>query len=351
MTRGLPRGSLLAAAGLSDAAESRVASASPSDAWQAGANAAAWDALLDAILNDYSHRDRVARDWPGRFAGFRAAAVQAESSTVFAAVAADVLAGARDVHLWLRVEGRKVETCPIGRAGNRDETLPRASVPGAKALSDDMCSAVIAREGLPPIAYMALSAWPADATSVEPAVAFIYSLAGRGIERLIVDVRDNAGGAEATARCFASHLVREQTTYARHRFRDRRAPDGWGRWRNRVIAPASPPGDGARRFEGRIVVLSGPRSLSATESFLLMMRHGARAMLIGQNSGGSSGAPKPFDLGNGVIAFIPTWETRDPDGAALEGRGIAPDSRVEWSAEPASENDPVLEAAIEALTK
>ncbi|MGH8019092.1 MAG: S41 family peptidase [Opitutaceae bacterium] len=144
-------------------------------------------------------------------------------------------------------------------------------------------------------------------------------------------MRDNEGGAEATARRFASHLIRERTVYARHRHRDRRSPDGWGRWRERVIAPAAATSGEAGQFEGRLVVLLGPRSLSATESFLLMTRHGAEAIWIGETPGGSSGNPKPFDLGNGVVAFVPTWETRGPDGVLLEGRGLAPGIRVQWN--------------------
>ncbi|MGH8019113.1 MAG: S41 family peptidase [Opitutaceae bacterium] len=293
----------------------------------------------------------MVRDWPERFAGFRAAAMQAQSPTAFAAVAADVLAGARDVHLWLWVEGRKVETYTLDRTGNRDEALLRVSVPNVEVLSDSVCLAMIAREGLPPVGYISISGWPADPVSIEPAIEFVSGLAARGVERLVIDVRGNEGGAEATARRFASHLLREQTIYARHRFRDRRAPDGWGRWRNRVIAPAAPSGDGARRFEGQVVVLFGPRSLSATESFLLMMRHGARAVLIGETSGGSSGNPKPFDLGNGVVAYIPMWEIRCPDGSLLEGRGVAPDLGVRWKPQSGSSGDPMVEAALDIFEK
>lgn len=163
-----------AAAGVLEAAEPPAAASASSPG--AVAAAPAWDALLDAILNEYSHRDRMVSDRPERFAEYRAAALRAESPAAFAAVAADVLARARDIHLWLWIEGRKLETCPLVSISNRDETRLRVSVPALAVLNDSVSSAMIARENSPPIGYVSVTAWPADPMSVEPAIAFVAGL-------------------------------------------------------------------------------------------------------------------------------------------------------------------------------
>ncbi len=60
----------------------------------------------------------------------------------------------------------------------------------------------------------------------------------------------------------------------------------------------------------------------------MMMGHVSGCKLIGQRTAGASGNPKPVDLGNGVVVFVPTWQDLDLDGACLEGRGVAPDIEV-----------------------
>jgi C-terminal processing protease CtpA/Prc len=96
-------------------------------------------------------------------------------------------------------------------------------------------------------------------------------------------------------------------------------------------------------------VLIGPGCVSSNESFLLMMKHGAHATLVGEPSFGSSGNPKPIDLGNGVTVILPSWEDQLPDGTVLEGHGVQPDLPASLGSDPS--RDGVLEAALAALRK
>lgn len=125
----------------------------------------------------------------------------------------------------------------------------------------------------------------------------------------------------------------------------RRNSPPWTPVRERIIEPAAP-ADASQRYTGKVAVLMGPRCFSSNETFLLMMRHGAKATLIGQRSYGSSGNPLPSDLGNGVTAMIPSWEALDPTDHPIEGHGIKPDIEVE-NQNPAEEA--VLKAALDWL--
>jgi C-terminal processing protease CtpA/Prc len=91
--------------------------------------------------------------------------------------------------------------------------------------------------------------------------------------------------------------------------------------------------------------------MSSCESFLLMMKQVPGCKLIGQRSYGSSGNPRPVDLGNGVTAFVPSWKDLLLDGTGIEGKGIAPDIEVKASPREFAEDDPVLKAALTFLHK
>jgi C-terminal processing protease CtpA/Prc len=62
-----------------------------------------------------------------------------------------------------------------------------------------------------------------------------------------------------------------------------------------------------------------------------------------------SGNPKPHDLGNGVVVFLPSWRSLELDGSLLEGKGIRPDILVETNPNVFASTDPILEKACEWL--
>src|SRR5262249_11404680 len=94
----------------------------------------------------------------------------------------------------------------------------------------------------------------------------------------------------------------------------------------------------------------GPKVLSSAESFVLMMKYGAHARLIGEATKGSSGAPKAHQLGNGVTVYLSSWEDQLPDGTILEGRGVQPDMVIKMIGQRGpNPADPVIEAGLKFL--
>ena len=120
-------------------------------------------------------------------------------------------------------------------------------------------------------------------------------------------------------------------------------PGGWRPPSRHVVDPIA----GVARYPAPVVVLMGPLNVSSCEAFLLMMR-GAGATLVGQKSRGSSANPQPFDLGNGLVVYIPSWRATLLDGALLEGVGITPDLDVAHAETP-DLADPTLAAGIAAI--
>jgi carboxyl-terminal processing protease len=164
---------------------------------------------------------------------------------------------------------------------------------------------------------------------------------------MIIDVRTNSGGAELLARSIAGCFVDKPTVYSRNKSRDPSSPDGWTNVMDRTLTPTPD----RPHFAGKLAVLIGKQCMSSNESFIAMLKHGASggATLLGDSTYGSSGNPRPVDLCPNVRVVLPTWIDLLPDGATLEGKGIAPDIRIDWKPTPIS--DPILEAAAKHLKK
>ena len=90
----------------------------------------------------------------------------------------------------------------------------------------------------------------------------------------------------------------------------------------------------------------GPANMSSCEAFLLMMKQVSDCKLVGAASYGSSGNPKPVDLGNGVTVYLPSWKALRPDGTCFEGQGLDPDFIVNVTPAELETADPVLQAAL-----
>lgn len=296
--------------------------------------------LRRAIENDYSHFDRCGVDWPARFAACAPRLERAATARRFAEIAAEALAPAEDIHLWLRVDGIRLSPYRRRYAANFDLATLRRVVPEWRQRS----RAVAVGRFPEGIAYVSVAELPAEEPAeIAPALDAIAAAAERR-DALVLDLRANGGGDEGLGRRIAGCFVDAPVTYAKHVFRR----DGkLGETEERVLAPnASGP-----RFRGRLVVLIGPGTVSSAEGFTLMLRQVPGAQLVGANTAGASGNPRPVDLGNGVTAMVPSWRSLRADGTPLEGVGIAPDIRVPTAPADFRGRDPVLDAALAALRR
>lgn len=305
----------------------------------AGLNRAAIERLRQTIDAFYSHRDRVVKDWPARFASAAAGLHAAKSAEEFASRAADLLSAADDPHLTVLAGGRTLPTCRRVPVRNADPKRLPAVLASYKQESNWVLTGRT-RDGF---GYVLIAQWPApDSPVLAPVHAAIDAWIAGKTPAIIVDVRVNGGGNDLSALAVAERFAARPMEICRTRTRSPELANGWSPWHPRILQPAP----AARRYTGRVAVLCGPACMSSNETFLLMMR-AAGAKLAGARSFGSSGNPKPFDLGNGVTVRVPTWEEIDPNGHPVEGRGIEPDIAAEFGADPA--RDGVIEAATNAL--
>ncbi len=284
-------------------------------------------ALRRAIDGRYSYRDLRVNDWDAKFDAWREKLEHAPTRGAFARTAARLLMAAEDPHISLRVGEAVVGTVRGGPRANVDFSHVDKLVPGLKWKNSAVATGTL-DDG---VGYIAITSWSPEL--VDPVLAALDDW--RTAPGIIIDVRANGGGDELAARSVAARFASRPAVYSKHQYRE---GDGFGPVVDRVLEPAPV----EARCTGKVVVLMGPACMSSCESFLLMMRHGANAPLVGARSRGSSGNPKPVDLKNGVAAILPTWRDMLPDGTLLEGRGVEPDQAVEVT----GATDAVLQAGL-----
>jgi hypothetical protein len=304
---------------------------------QAEVNREAVAALRRAVDMDYAYRDRAGVDWPAAFSRAAPLLEGAKTAADFAEAAGKMLAAARDYHVWLEADGKVFASARRDVAPNSNPAVLAKQLPGWR-----QHNATVASARLPDGAtYLAINSWDAGrAKDLE--AAFDVLRAADPAKGLIVDVRTNSGGSETLAATFAGCFVEKPVVYSRNL---NRAGGRFGGPYDRTLQPNA---DGPA-YRGRVAVLMGPVNMSACESFLLMMRQAPGCRLAGERSCGSSGNPRPHDLGNGVTVYLSSWQDQTPDGRPVEGVGVEPDVTVKAAPADLARGDPVLKAALAAM--
>jgi hypothetical protein len=277
--------------------------------------------LRKAIDDEYSYRDLRKVDWEGRFAEWGPKLEGAASAAQFASAAARLLEAAQDIHLTLRIgEGQRIATWRRDVFPAVDLRVLEKTVPGWRKRAEFVFSG----EYPDGVRYLCLTSLPADEGFVKAAYEVIGEAARAG-KGLVIDVRPNGGGDEPTGRKIAGCFLEKPAVYAAHVIRSGGA---FSEKSERVVGPNAE----GPKFAGKVVVLTGPGTVSSCESFVLMMKQAPGCVTVGMTTAGSSGNPRTIDLGNGVGVNVPRWKALRADGSCLEGEGIKPDVEVKVGA-------------------
>jgi hypothetical protein len=299
----------------------------------------AFATLKNAVETQYSYRDLRGVNWTTRFEEYQSKIEAGSSREEFAKLAAEMMSPAKDPHIWIQFDKKTIGTFQNKADSNFNPKLLPRLLKSLKQHGKTVLTAMATDR----IQYVAIGTWDhSEPQSMQIAFDTVKQAASRKTP-LIIDVRPNGGGDERQAQRVAGYFVTKPTPYAANRnWTDGKTSSLY----QRVLQPSQ---DGIVH-PGPCVVLMGPRNLSSCESFLRMMKESG-ATLIGMPSSGSSGNPKPHDLGNGVTIFLPSWQDCDLQGNVVEGEGIKPDVLVETKPEEFAKEDRVLAKAIELLQK
>lgn len=229
----------------------------------------------------------------------------------------------RDGHVWFEDgAGFRTSTWAADPPANYDEAvLADLAAANGWAVRDDLRWGRV--NGVP---YLAVLAW-SERLSMAEVDAALESF--RHDSLLILDVRQNRGGDDRLAYQLAGRFTAQRVLAE---YVQTRSGPGWGDLcapMPRYVEPRGP-----WTFAGRVALLTGPRSRSATESFVSAMGELANVTVVGERTGGASGSPEPVMLGGGWKVWVPRRFYRAANGAPVEWNGIAPDRAVAWTASP-----------------
>ncbi len=305
-------------------------------------NQQAIDKLRKAIDNNYSYKDEKDIDWDKLFGKYNDSLLNAASTKDFAKNAGLMLAHAKDKHIWLMVGGQRVSCYINPVTPNANLQLLPKLVPNFQKHNANVCTGKFP-DG---VGYIYIDSWNSqqrqDYDQLYIALNEFSDAPG-----LIIDVRGNGGGAEPLAQEFAGCFINKPKLYAKHVYKDAKSPNGFGSIHERILQPNK----SRPQYRGKIAVLTGPVVMSSCEAFVLMMKQVPNCKIVGETTRGSSGNPKPHDLGNGVTVYLPSWQALLPDGTCFEGKGIRPDILIKVRPDQITTKDPVIEAALKELKR
>ncbi len=168
----------------------------------------------------------------------------------------------------------------------------------------------------------------------------------RSLNGIIIDIRDNTGGALIYADTLASRLAQrngeEEPTVGYVRYKDGPGHDDFTRTFPVKLSAH-------RSFNKPVVVLTNRTVYSAANAFASYMSTFPNVTLVGDVTGGGGGAPYSGELLNGWKFRFSVTQLMDLDQVPIEN-GVEPDVRVDMDpADEAAGRDTILEAALELL--
>ncbi len=177
-----------------------------------------------------------------------------------------------------------------------------------------------------------------------------------GARGLVVDLRGNGGGTEHIAVAVASAVSPRVVVGGSRRVRlSPAARAARPEWLSLAEDPARPGWSrelplataGAGVDPGPMAVLIDAGCRSSCEQLALLLR-AAGARVLGETTGGSSGAPIEVRMPrSGAWVEIPAWALADAAGEPIEGHGVVPDEALAPTrADLAAGRDPAMARAL-----
>lgn len=195
--------------------------------------------------------------------------------------------------------------------------------------------------------YAKSGGFPAESQALDAALDDIFK-ASNDMKGLVIDVRLNTGGEDPLGVTIASRLTEARyLAYSKIIRNNLSGPLHFTDPQPAWVEPSSRPG-----FHGPIVLLIGPDTVSAGETFsMALMGRTPKINFIGENTQGVFSDVLGRKLPNGWQFGLPNEVYQTREGKSFDGPGVPPDTSVPVfpAADIESDRDRVLEEAIKQL--
>lgn len=202
--------------------------------------------------------------------------------------------------------------------------------------------------------------------TIEQIDAAFVEIANRGADALIVDLRENGGGAFAI-RPLVGHIIsspHDGGVFTSRRWNDahdtpptqadRETVTPWNGWSIRafwedvqtelLVRVRFQPVDPV--FDGPVFVLTSEQTASAAELAADALQSSGRAIVIGEQTAGEMLSQKLYDIDPGFHLYLPVADYYSAHNGRIEGVGVEPDIAIDADAAM----DEALEEALASVT-
>ena len=176
-------------------------------------------------------------------------------------------------------------------------------------------------------------------------LAFLYKAKG-----LIIDIRNNGGGALTNVETLVSRFISETTCGGYIRHKTGPGPNDFSEPYKITYDPAP---DYRVHYYGPIVVLTNRACFSAANNFVAVMKTLPNVRIVGARTGGGGGLPFSSELPNGWLIRFSACPISDPEDKSTE-QGIDPSPGCDVYAsdeELANGKDAILDLGIDLIRK
>lgn len=142
---------------------------------------------------------------------------------------------------------------------------------------------------------------------------------------IIIDVRNNGGGALTNSDKLASRFFNQKTLVGYFQHKTGKGHNDFSEPYDKYIEPSN-----RIRYQKTVAILTNRRSYSSTNDFVNAMRYAPYSVIIGDRTGGGSGLPFSSELPNGWGVRFSASPMTDAEMNQIEF-GIDPDIKVNMS--------------------